>query len=273
MIFIDSINQAKVSKAVLTENLHYEFDDYDDLEAHYKNVESFVKKVAEGDIGSLILNGPAGLGKTCSVESNLQKYCIGGHKVINSHITLLSLYGELYHHKNKGQVLVLDDVDAVFSKVEGLNLLKAAMDTKSIRKIHWATSSNLLSGLQLPSSFEFNGGVILISNLGFGDTKKGGKLNAHLLALKDRSFLLTTHDTSREALYKQVCFMVLQKNLLVASGITYEQECEILNFIGDHLEEINEVSLRVAVKLAMLLVSDPINWKEMAVTGLLNKIN
>jgi hypothetical protein len=272
MICIDSIKNVTVSSNSHTSSFKYGFENYDDLEAYYTSVEAYVKKVAEGNISSLIVNGPPGLGKTYSVEEYLGKYCKQDYKVVTGHMTVLSLYMHLYAHKDKGQVLVLDDVDTVFNKVEGLNILKGAMDTKPVRKISWESSSTILRSVGIPKSFQFEGSVILISNIGFGGTSRKSKLNAHLDALKDRSYLLSTKDVSLEGLYKQVCFMVLEKDMLSSYDLTEVQKHEILSYIGENLENVTKVSLRLAVKLAQLVVADPLNWKEMAITGLFTEV-
>ena len=82
-------------------------------------------------------------------------------------MTPLSLYGNLYQYRHAGDVLVLDDIDSVFSKIEGINLLKAAMDTKPVRRINWESTSSTVVNLGLPSGFDFKGSVVLISNIGF----------------------------------------------------------------------------------------------------------
>ena len=49
----------------------YEADDYTDLERRYASVESYIKELSNGQIHNLIINGPAGVGKTHAVETFL----------------------------------------------------------------------------------------------------------------------------------------------------------------------------------------------------------
>ena len=249
----------------------YEADDYTDLERRYASVESYIKELSNGQIHNLIINGPAGVGKTHAVETFLGKYAQGRYKVVKGHMTPLSLYGNLYFYRDPNSILVLDDIDSVFKKIEGVNLLKAAMDTGSVRRINWE-SSNALKGVGIPDSFEFKGKVILISNIGFSVARKNS-ISAHLDALKDRSFNIVVADNTKESCFKQVCFMVLKKDMLHAFKLTYELKVDLLDYLKDHITVIDKISLRTAIKLAQLMTISPANWRDMADTGLLNDLN
>lgn len=252
----------------MTRDYKTEFaEDFKVFEKRYSSVETFIEKMASGDVFSLIVNGPPGVGKTHSVDAYLKKYAKDNYKVISGHLTLLSLYSVLYGYRKKGQIVVLDDVDSVFSKVEGLNILKAAMDTKATRNIHWESPSGLLNTMQLPKNFEFQGGVILISNIGFGGTN--GKLVAHLLALKDRSYCIPIAETTENSLFKQVCFMVLERGLMTALEVPDDAQQMLLEYIETNQRQLHTVSLRTVVKLAKIYKIDPVEWRSMAEQSLL----
>jgi hypothetical protein len=187
--------------------------------------------------------------------------------MITGQMTPLCLYGHLYRNKDAGRILVLDDIDSVFKKLEGVNILKAAMDTKKVRNISWASSTHLISATGTPETFEYSGGVILISNVGFESTKS--QIGAHLNALKDRSFSVSIADRSNECLFKQVCFMVLKRGLLNQFNFSDTQKNELLEYMEANLSSLYTVSLRVAFKLAMLIQVDPVSWKSLANDGLI----
>jgi hypothetical protein len=253
-------------------NNKYEDINYAELETRYQSVESYIQKIAIGEMRSLIVNGPAGVGKTHSVESYLKKYCSGRYKVVTGHMTPLALYFNLYFHREENQILVLDDIDSVFKKIEAVNLLKAAMDTSPVRRISYESSTSKLTIGNVPASHEFKGGIILISNIGFENTQKSA-LGAHLDALKDRSYNLTISDRSKESCFKQVCFMVIKKQMLKEKKLTPSQVYSLLEYIEKNLEVLNKVSLRTATKLADLIKVCPENWIDMANSGLLKELN
>lgn len=247
----------------------YQAMDFSVLEENYANVEKYIKGICRGEYRSMIVNGPPGVGKTYSVDAYLQQYAQEDtYKVVAGHMTPLSLYGNLYQYRHEGDVLVLDDIDSVFSKIEGINLLKAAMDTKPVRRINWESTSSAVVNLGLPSGFDFKGSVVLISNIGF--SRKQSKLQEHLDALKDRSFSLRISNSTKEELYQQVCFMVINKDLLKDFGLTGKQQSSILDYVDSNLEKIHKVSLRLAMKLASLMKANPADWRSMADSGLLS---
>jgi hypothetical protein len=264
-------SKVKISSSQSHIQSEYELDDYTDLERRYASVESYIKELSNGQLHNLIINGPAGVGKTHAVETFLNQYAKGRYKVVKGHMTPLSLYGNLFFHRDPNSILVLDDIDSVFKKIEGVNLLKAAMDTSSVRRINWE-SSNALKGVGIPDSFEFKGKVILISNIGFSVSRKNS-ISAHLDALKDRSFNIVVADNTKESCFKQVCFMVLKKDMLHAFKLQYEMKVDLLDYLKDHITVIDKISLRTAIKLAQLMTISSANWRAMADTGLLNELN
>jgi hypothetical protein len=92
-------------------------------------------------------------------------------------------------------------------------------------------------------------------------------------ALKDRSFNIVVADNTKESCFKQVCFMVLKKDLLNAFNLQDKQHIELLDYLKEHITEIEKISLRTAIKLAQLMSICPSNWHSMADTGLLNEPN
>jgi hypothetical protein len=242
-------------------------EEFKHLDERYRGVENFVEQISLGNVRSLIVNGHPGIGKTHSVKKYLDLYAKGNYFIITGRSTLLSLYATLYNFKNKGKVVVLDDVDSIFSSVEGLNILKAAMDTTETRKINWLSTTSKLNTMGLPENFTFNGGVILISNVGFGGGNS--KLVTHLTALKDRSFCVPVADSGDDSTFKQICYMVLERNLMTDLKVPQQDQAMLLEFIDENKDKFNTVSLRTVVKLVEIYTNTPTHWREMASVGLL----
>lgn len=259
------------NEKITIKNYEEEFaSDFINLASKYDGVENYIQKMAESKFRSLIVNGPSGLGKTYSVNSYLEKYAKGNYKIISGHMTVMSLYLALYAYRESGKILVLDDVDSVFTKLEGLNILKAVMDTTDQRTVHWASSSHILSSMGVPQNFNFCGGVVLISNIGFGGEKS--KILAHLNALKDRSYCIPIADGSEDSLFKQVCFMVLKRGLLTKMGVEECAQLKLLNYIEQNKSKLTTISLRTLFKLAEIYKIDSSNWEVMANQGLLKGV-
>lgn len=242
-------------------------EEFKHLDSRFIGVEKYVKQVAAGKFRSLIVNGHPGIGKTHSVTKFLEQYAKGNYTVLQGRVTLLSLYATLHAFKNKGKVVVLDDVDSVFSDVQGLNILKAVMDTTATRRVHWLSSGGRLNTMGLPDNFIFNGGVILISNVGFGGGY--GKLVTHLNALKDRSYCVPVADSGQDSLFKQICYMVIKRNLMTDLKVPKKDQMMLLEYIDKNKDQMNSVSLRTVVKLVEIYKIDKSNWEDMANVGLL----
>ena len=246
--------------------MKYDGIDFSDIEQKYHSLEKYIQQMALGNLRSLIVNGPPGVGKTYSTSSYLKKYSSQKQTTITGHMTNFKLYVELYRHKSAEQILILDDVDSVMSDVKGLNILKGAMDTGESREINWESSTTLLSALNVPTSFHFKGGVILITNTGFGGGSK--KHISHLNALKDRSYCLHLGDRDQETVFRYICYAITQRDILKEYKLSESQKFVILEFIEQHMYSMHSLSLRSLVKCAELMCIDPINWKDLALNGL-----
>jgi hypothetical protein len=64
--------------------------------------------------------------------------------------------------------------------------------------------------------------------------------------------------------------MVVKKGLLNSFGLSGTQQSQILDYIGENLDRLHKISLRLAMKLASLVQANPEDWRSMADSGLLN---
>jgi hypothetical protein len=248
--------------------MNYGTLDFTELEEKHTQIEFFVKQICIGKLRSMLVSVPPGVGKTHSTKDYLSKYCTGKFKIVAGHMSMLSLYGELYRHRKPGNVLMLDDIDSVYSTIEGLNILKAAMDTLASTSISWESSTHYLTSMGVPKHFDFEGGVILVTNEGRGKFNK--KLMAHFEALCDRTFPVRLGEDTAESKLEQINFMVLKKNLLGSFNFSQPTIIEILDYINENYESLSNLSLRTAFKAAQLVSIDPTTWKQMAKVGLKN---
>ena len=242
------------------------------LDDNYRQPDLFIRNMAKDSdkFRALILQGPPGVGKTYSVEQSLKTHAKGRYQLINGMITNLSLYGSLYRASKKGHILFLDDCDNFLKDVTGVNILKAAMDTKPNREIHWESSSHLLTLLGIPNKFKFNGSVILNTNIGYDNCNQ--KFITRLSALKDRALNITISDNDPDRLFKQVCYMVLVQDMLSHHNFTNDEKNMLLEWIDCNRKFIPRISLRTIIKLSNIYSADKSNWALMAEQGLLGGV-
>jgi len=238
------------------------------LRERFSMLSEMTKAVKKGDVRAMIVSGPPGVGKSHGVEEVLDRYKImedmGGrktHEVVKGAMSALGLYAKLYKMADEGNVIVFDDCDSIFSDELSLNILKAALDSKKNRKIHWNTDSHKLRNEGVPDCFTFKASAIFITNLKFDKVK--GKLREHLEALESRChYMDLTIDTEREKMLR--IRQVIQDGMLSGYNLSDEVKLDIIDFVDVNKKRLRELSLRTVLKVADLAVAFPDRWETFA---------
>jgi len=238
------------------------------LRDRFDMLTDMTKAVKKGDVRAMIVSGPPGVGKSHGVEQVLERYKtlehLGGEKkyeVVKGAMSALGLYAKLYKMADEGNVIVFDDCDSIFADELSLNILKAALDSKKTRRIHWNTDSHKLRAEGIPDSFQFKASAIFITNLKFDKVK--GKLREHLEALESRChYMDLTIDTDREKMLR--IRQVIQDGMLNPYQLTEEQKEDIIDFVDINKNRLRELSLRTVLKVADLAKSFPQRWESFA---------
>lgn len=241
-------------------------------------LDDMTKATKRGDVRAMIVSGPPGVGKSFGVETVLEKYntltTLGNmppkYEVVKGAMSPIGLYCKLYNFSSKDNVLVFDDCDSILLDDLSLNILKAALDSKKVRKICWNTDSHMLRREGVPDQFEFAGSVIFITNIKF-DNVKSKKLRDHLEALESRChYIDLTIDTLREKLLR--IQQIVKDGMLNSYALSDEVKQEVVQYIWDHKRRLREVSLRTVLKIADLAKAFPEQWKDMATSTVLKPI-
>jgi predicted AAA+ superfamily ATPase len=238
------------------------------IRTRFNMLNDMTKAVKKGDVRAMIVSGPPGVGKSHGVEEVLDRYKtmeqLGGrktHEVIKGAMSPLGLYAALYKMQDAGNVVVFDDCDSIFSDELSLNILKAALDSKKTRRIHWNTDSHKLRAEGIPDSFSFKASAIFITNLKFDKVK--GKLREHLEALESRChYMDLTIDTDREKMLR--IRQVMADGMLTDYKLSKEVKEDIVDFVDTNKNRLRELSLRSVLKVADLAVAFPNNWEAYA---------
>lgn len=233
-------------------------------------LEDMTTAVKEGDVRSMIVVGPPGVGKSYGVHKKLDEHSlydeVGGrvkYQVVKGAMTALGLYAKLYEFSDKGSVLVFDDCDSVLMDELSLNILKAALDSGKRRTIHWNADSNMLGRAGIPNKFDFQGGVIFITNLKF-ENIRSKKLQDHLEALQSRChYVDLTLDTEHDK-YLRIRQIANSGELFRDYDFNNDEQEEILEFMKVNARKFREMSLRTALKLADLRKSVGNRWQRVA---------
>ena len=240
------------------------------LRERFDMLEDMTKATKKGDVRAMIVSGPPGVGKSHGVEKVLGKHDLIAtlgerapkYEVVKGAMSAIGLYCKLYKMADKDNVIVFDDCDSIFSDELSLNILKAALDSKKTRRIHWNTDSFKLRNEGVPDSFEFKGSAIFITNIKF-DNVKSKKMRDHLEALESRChYVDLTIDTDREKM--------LRIKQITNDGMLDEYQLgetiveDIVDFIDINKKKLRELSLRTVLKVADLAKAFPDKWEAMA---------
>jgi hypothetical protein len=237
------------------------------FEETMEDIYDISRKVGAGAFNSLFISGRAGTGKTYNVERALKDEGLEedeDYMLISGAVSVIMMYKKMYQFRNK--TLIFDDCDAVFRDENGRNILKAALDTKKVRRISYLKKSSLVfdpkdyendpqgeyeqieNGL-VPAYFEFAGRVIFISNLEKDKADPDG-------AIRSRSYLIDV-DPDDATLMERMRLLLPH---LEPKEMPLSEKEEIFDF----MQQANDISMRTFVKAAGLKSAGLKNWKRMA---------
>jgi hypothetical protein len=273
---IDSTTGARVVNATdetsSTEDARTDEEIRVELKETFEIVAEMAEATTTGVIKGLIISGPAGIGKSHTVETVMDE-TIGmqcklqglepKYDIFKGHTSALNLYCMLYRYSSAGSVLVMDDADSALYDEDCLNLLKAVLDTKKVRRVNWGTNTTILEKEGVPSSFEFEGAVIFLTNIKW-DNCKSARIANHLQAILSRSHYL---DLKVDTLRERVIHM---RNVVETTDMLWEYNfnaADIEDLMGYLLENINRlqfVDLRTVLKAADLKRAMPAAWRKRA---------
>jgi Asp-tRNA(Asn)/Glu-tRNA(Gln) amidotransferase C subunit len=228
--------------------------------------------IASGIVKGLVVSGPAGVGKSHTVETTLQENLdvLGKmrgvknmYEVVHGAMSASVLYEKLWTFKDVCNVLVFDDCDGILYDEDALNILKAALDSKPVRKIHWNTNSHILERKDIPNSFEYQGSIVFITNIDFTQVRSP-RISNHLSAIVSRCHYMNLGiNTVREKIL-HIKNIVDSTNMLNSHEFTASEKQEVMDYVLTNAEKLREISLRSCLKVADLRKAMPDRWQRFA---------
>lgn len=222
----------------------------------------------QGNCRSLIIAGAPGVGKSFTILKRANQMDESRCSTLKGAISPTGLFKTLWKHRHAGHVIVFDDADDVFNNERSLNFLKAACDSSDERFITWASNAEMIDdeGDAIPTTFLFEGSIIFISNKDFiGEIDRETRASVHFAAMISRSHFIDTGIKSQRDYFIRIKQIVLGTDMLNDPNGTVEIDPhDILAFIEENLDNLNELSLRMVKKLANLITIDQDNWRKLA---------
>jgi hypothetical protein len=153
-------------------------------------------------------------------------------------------------YENRNSIIVFDDCDSVLKDPVSLNILKGALDSYSKRIISWRAD---IKDEDLPTSFEFKGRVVFISNMSSSQLDQ---------AIISRSMSVDVTMTAEQKV-ERMRFLVKEKDFMPDFDLVSKNDA--LNLIAKLADGVKELSLRTLIQVTKIRKSNPNNnWKELA---------
>lgn len=238
----------------------------DDIGAQFDLFEECIEQVVCGERRGVIVSGPPGSGKSHAV-AKFEDRAKGEYVPITGSISPPELYRLLHKIKDNG-CAAFDDCDDIFKFVEGLNLLKGALDIKppgTPNMISWLKMTKGMVddvGDDLPKTFDFQGRILFMTNKDFEkEIEKGTNIAPHLKALCDRTGYMTLGLHTRRRLMLRIKQVVRDSNIMSDNGIDNPiTQMEIIQFIEENKEKWRALNLRLVAQLCEYRKSLPSKW-------------
>jgi hypothetical protein len=198
----------------------------------YDELRTFANGFAAGHLQTLILMGPAGVGKSRVLHDVMAPNSFW----IDGNASPFGIFCAAYEHLD--QPLILDDVDGLATDRKAVRLLKCLCQSDATRWLSWETNAAALEQRGIPRRFATSSQVALVCN-------SWASVSADVLAVQDRAHMLWFEPTSIE---------------VHSRARTWFTDQEIFDFVGSHLHIIKQHSFRVYTK-ALELKAAGINWR------------
>jgi len=228
---------------------------------------------------ALFVAGRGGTGKTQTVEKILADNGLQdghGYVKITGSSSPVGIYATLFN--NPDSLILFDDCDGALKDQDGRNIIKAATDTKKIRKIAWNKKGFLTQQeyeLELarreeedaqdepwekyPNAYEFRGNVIFISNLTLDKLDPDG-------ALRTRGYIIEIDPTDSEMLdYMDEIKHLIPIEVEGVNSLSAAELDEVMNGVREMAKsrQKNSVTLRTLVRAVQLKAALGDKWKQL----------
>lgn len=231
-----------------------------------EHLKGLVQGLIKGSFNALFVAGKGGTGKTQTVEDTLEAAGLrdgDGYFKNTGSASAIGIYTLLFRHRK--DIILFDDSDGALGDQDARNLIKAATDTKKVRKLVWNKKmSNMVdpdvedideldeTDDRIPKYFNFEGRIIFISNLSLD------KLDPDK-ALRTRAFVIAINPTPDELISHME--NILHKIPLEDGLALNKKEREHVLEVVKNGKRKEEVSLRTLVRALNLAASGASNWE------------
>jgi hypothetical protein len=264
-----------------TEALEGAVDEKISAEELFDDLARLVKIIIKGSRPALIVYGGPGTGKTKTILDTVNAAGLAkgsGFVPVKGKASPLALYTTLFLNRKK--LIIFDDTDSVWNNDDSVNILKAALDSSPVRTVDWVSpvTQNVTrmtdeekaeyeksiydqldddpsAKVKLPSSFEFEGKVIFISNLTKADLDS---------AVLNRCLAIDMSLTSKQV-FERIELIMDHLSAPNSMDLTKDTKVEVLDFLKQQSAsgKMKYVSIRTFVGALGVAASGDPKWRDL----------
>jgi hypothetical protein len=241
------------------------------INERFEIMSDYVDMVAHYQMASALVTGEGGLGKSFTVMKTLRKSGLKdiskmeigakfdgqrGYVVVKGYSTAKGLFRTLY--ENRRQICVFDDCDSILKDPNAVNILKAALDSYDTRIVTWNAEG--WGDEDLPKTFEFEGGVVFISNMPKHKVPQ---------AIRSRAMCADVSMTRDEVIERM---RVIVQSEEFMPEFDMDAKLEALEFVAENANNpmVQELNLRSLVNVVKARVNKPDTWRRIGLYAMVN---
>lgn len=199
----------------------------------YDAVSPYCRAFADGKLNLLILLGLPGVGKSWELRRQVSPNAAW----LAGSVTAFGLYEQAFLHKD--ELIVIDDVDGLYSDRNCVRILKALCQTDVTKTVSWHSNCAALDKHGIPRSFTTSSQITIIGNA-------WNSQNENVAALEDRGHVLWFEPSPLEVHRR---------------AATWFWNQEVFDFIASNLHLTKKPSFRTYVRADELFQAG-LDWRE-----------
>jgi len=214
-----------------------------------------------GIFKGLLVTGPAGIGKSVTIEQALKEANEitkkQTYQLVKGKVSAVGFYASLYFNRQKNRIIWFDDVSGILDDETSLEILKAATSRQfEPRKITWGKAqSTFFRDNDIPNDFEYQGHIIISTNRNVSPAAQTKKMKDHYSAITSR-MPPTDLTLSKKETFIWTEYLIKERGMLGEHCISHKGGFsdavvkDTLDYLYKHQNELHELTPRIADAIA-----------------------
>ena len=214
-----------------------------------------------GIFKGLLVTGPAGIGKSVTIEQALKEANEitkkQTYQLVKGKVSAVGFYAALYKNRQKNRIIWFDDVSGILDDETSLEILKAATSRQyEPRTISWGKAqSTFFRDNDIPNSFDYQGHLIISTNKNVSPAAQTKKMKDHFSAITSR-MPPTDLTLSKKETFIWTEYLITERGMLSENCISYPGGFsdavvkDTLDYLYDHQQDLHELTPRIADAIA-----------------------